>query len=946
MTLKDKQSSTPLKLDKNSEKLNHLKKWRFEMAKTEKRLPFFIISNAKLNQLASTKLSTYEELINSQILSIKELQKYGQSILLIINEKTPNISNSISTYHELSKIKYISKKEFNELLKDESIKEEVRIKNNKEYIDNTINTHRSYLENLLKESDPNITLDLNQMKVVLDDEDYTLVVAGAGSGKTTTIAAKIKYLVGQKKINPKDILVVSYTNKAVNELRQRVNKELNIPTEIYTFHKVGLNILSQFKTSSKLKVVHDGLMFNLIKEYLSKHIKDDPILLKELILFFGYYIEAPPPSEIEQHKLYKQKTDYSTLKSDIKEINRSLIEKKTKKRTSIKNEVLRSMEEVQIANFLFLNGIDYQYEAPYPFFIEGSKKLYTPDFTIKVQDKVIYLEHFGITESGTNSHYTFYELEHYKKAIQDKINLHGSHGTDLIYTYSSYDDEVPMLKHLEDLLISKGIVLKPKSPESIHDILVKEDHSKYFTKLIFLLMRFINNFKINGYNELDFDRLMRKTTNVRVHSFLKLCKPIYLFYQSKLSEMQATDFQDMINDSSEYLKNAKKEDLNRIYKYIIVDEYQDISRQRFKLTKHLSDLTGAKVMAVGDDWQSIYAFAGSQIKLFTDFEKEMGYANYLTIDYTYRNAQEIIDVAGSFIQKNQSQLKKSLKSHKSIKKPFVLFAYDDRFLKNERRGIRGVIASKAEKLDEIIGKIIQVDGMKSSILILIRYNFEAEQLTKYSDLFYFSNDRLKSKNYPNANIEVMTIHKSKGLGFDNVILLNGSDGTFGFPSQIEIDPILSLVIYDDKSVEYAEERRLFYVALTRTKNRVFIMYPTSKPSEFVRELVEDYEDVTLHGKIDPKQTNRKLTHCPLCGYPLQLKDNKAYGLKLYMCTNEVELCGFMSNNLKGGIQSIEKCDQCLDGFMIIKDARKSNQVFLGCTNYKLDKKGCNNIKEL
>ena len=114
----------------------------------------------------------------------------------------------------------------------------------------------------------------------------------------------------------------------------------------------------------------------------------------------------------------------------------------------------------------------------------------------------------------------------------------------------------------------------------------------------------------------------------------------------------------MINESARILREQKNSGVKLDFKYIIVDEYQDISRQRFDLTKALSEVCDAKIIAVGDDWQSIYAYAGARIELFTQFKKAMGYGEELKITKTYRNAQEVIDIAGGFIQQNESQLKK------------------------------------------------------------------------------------------------------------------------------------------------------------------------------------------------------------------------------------------------------------------------------------------------
>jgi DNA helicase-4 len=194
----------------------------------------------------------------------------------------------------------------------------------------------------------------------------------------------------------------------------------------------------------------------------------------------------------------------------------------------------------------------------------------------------------------------------------------------------------------------------------------------------------------------------------------------------------------------------------------------------------------------------------------------------------------------------------------------------------------------------------------------------------------------------------MTIHSSKGLGFDNVIILNGSDEVFGFPSQLEMDPILKLVKYDDQTISYAEERRLFYVALTRTKNKVYLLYPTTKPSAFVKELTKGYSTVRFPKSINqhiPIQ-DRKDKRCPICGYPIQLKKNKAYGLKLYMCTNEPELCGYLTNNLRSGKKSVRKCPDCRTGFLIVKHSIKNDNYFFGCTNYEDNGKGCNHSESL
>ena len=250
-------------------------------------------------------------------------------------------------------------------------------------------------------------------------------------------------------------------------------------------------------------------------------------------------------------------------------------------------------------------------------------------------------------------------------------------------------------------------------------------------------------------------------------------------------------------------------------------------------------------------------------------------------------------------------------------------------------------------------KEILAENPKSSILLLGRYNFDGYNLTKSADFEYWEkNGTVTSKTFADIEMEFMTVHRAKGLGYDNVIIINAIDAAFGFPSKIQDDPVLHYVVKTDRSIEYAEERRLFYVALTRTKNRVYIVTPQQRPSEFVRELIRDYKNITLRGKLDkPQQNTGAIKRCPVCGYPLQLRYKKAYGLKLWICSNEPEICDFLTNDIKGKELSILKCDQCKDGYLIIKEGKQRNPSdntnerysFLGCTNYTPDGKGCNRM---
>lgn len=817
---------------------------------------------------------------------------------------------------------------------------------NNEYISMTMDNEKEYLDNILKTVDPDVVLDEDQRKVVLTDEDYCLVIAGAGAGKTTTVAAKVKYLVDKKGIKPSQILVVSFTNKAVNELKDKIQKSLGIDCPIATFHSTGNAIIHKHTPEEKLNIVDNSKLYFVIRDYFRGTILENENVVNKLIMFFASYFDAPYEGD-DLNGFFNNiaKANFSTMRSDLEDFKREIIDARTKKSVTIQNEVLRSHQEVEIANFLYLNNIDYEYEPIYQYNITYTRKPYTPDFVIVQGDKTAYIEHFGISENGQNDRYSQDELAMYKKAINDKVALHRKHGTKLIYTFSSYNDGRTLITHLKEVLEMNGFELQARSNKEVMEMLVAGEENRYIRKLINLICRFISNFKVNGYSADEFYRMNHSTQNVRSRLFLDICQDCYLEYDRWLKENKAVDFEDMINESAKLLREVKEMKQKLDFKYIIVDEYQDISRQRFDLTEALSEVTDAKIIAVGDDWQSIYAFSGSDITLFTKFADKMGYAKMLKIVKTYRNSQEVIDIAGTFIQKNTEQLSKRLISPKRIEDPVIIYTYDSRSKRpngDRRSGANYALASAVETaLKHIIDNKKSEGKEPGTILLLGRFGFDGDHLER-SGLFEYINrgNKVKSVRYPKLDITFMTAHSSKGLGYDDVIIVNGKNETYGFPSKIEDDPVLSFVIKGDRSIDYAEERRLFYVAMTRTKNRVYFVAPESNPSKFLLEIKKDYKNVKLSGNWSEESVEKMdRKSCPLCRYPIQLKYKKAYGLRLYMCTNEPEICGFMTNDYGARKLSIQKCDKCRDGYLVVK-LGKHDGYFLGCTNYKKSGTGC------
>lgn len=811
-------------------------------------------------------------------------------------------------------------------------------KHNDEYVLNHLKIDKEYLDSVLEKDDPNIKLDEEQRRVVLSDEDYTLVIAGAGAGKTTTIEAKVKYLVDKKNINPDRVLIVSFTRKATEELKERFAR-LQIPVNIATFHSIGNTIIKE-NDNIQHKIVEPGFMYNVIKDYLLSKL-DDEYFIKKILLFFASYLNMPfESSNAQLLKKTLSANDFTTLKSDITQLLDEYHKEQTKQKITINDERVRSIDECRIANFLYIKGIDYVYEPVYQFGFEGTTKPYCPDFLIKYNGQEIYLEHFGISESGKNSRFTKEELEEYKRHVNDKVKLHKKHKTKLIYTFSKYNDGRDVITHLEEILLKEGIKFDAKDNVQIYRRLAEKAEDKYFTKFIQLICNFINRFKVSNFDpDTKFDEWLYSVKDERTKLFVEIAKRCFLIYEARRLEEKAIDFEDMINNASNVLDKRIAEGDLLPYDYILVDEYQDISLQRFDLCERLSKASKAKIIAVGDDWQSIFRFSGAQIELFTKFEEKMGYANVLKITKTYRNSQELIDIAGGFIMENQKQIKKDLKSNKSIKDPVILMSYDDSYDKDDQE--HGPFYRLGEAIEKSLDDIVAKCGMESSVLLIGRYNFDGKNLAKLEDFFKLKNNKIISKKYPKLDISFMTAHASKGLGRDNVVIINGKDDVLGFPSKIEDDPIMKLVIKEDETMDFEEERRLFYVALTRTKNRVYIITPQLRPSKFILEISKKFTNVILRGaELNPQEDTKNKYVCPCCGYPLQKRTSNLkisdVTKKLWICSNDPEVCGFMTNDLNGNKfkLSICKCTECNDGYLIVKKIDNPQyDRMLGCTNY-------------
>ena len=793
-------------------------------------------------------------------------------------------------------------KKFNEVFRDF---DNHIVEYNKNYVREQKEKLRQYFDDVEGKK-----LDNQQITSIITDEFSNLIIAGAGSGKTLTILGKVKYLIEQKNVKPENILLLSFTKKTVDELNERI-KNIGLDAQATTFHKLGYDTIKQ-NSENFLALTNDNTLSNVVKEYLTNEIFDNAQALEAYIVYLACYINIPEENDSFDslgEKLDTEKgSDFQTLKSkcepELNKVSKAVLD-------TIQGEKVKSVEELTIANFLYLKGIKYEYEKAYP----HGNVMARPDFYLTDYD--IYLEHFGVDENNRAKWLTPFNEQKYVEGMELKREAHKKYNTKLIETYSYYNRDNVLLDKLEEKLKNENVIFKPRDTKSIYTKVTENDNN-FGKEITNLIVTFVNLSKsrqlnYNSIRALFSDKSKAKNNYIleRQEVFLKFALPILKKYDNTLKEKGEIDFNDMINQATDIIKEKTPK---YTYQYIIIDEYQDISYSRFNLIKQIRDLSGARLICVGDDWQSIYRFAGSDISLFSNFEKYVGKHERLFIEQTYRNSQSLIDITSTFIQKNTKQISKNPKSKKEpLENPIKLVYYSG-------DNAQDIFINEIQKL-------IYKSGNKP-ILVLGRHSFDINEfikLTINSKIKYYErNGKLEVKGFEDTDIKYITVHKSKGLESDNVILLNLKNDLLGFPNKIEDDPMMSLLLSEDEGFRFAEERRLFYVALTRTKNKVVLLIPT-EASLFAEELVVDNDFVE-------SVNNEKLNNinCPYCqtGH-LVIRQNPKKHNQFLGCSH-YPICNQTFNDIKLLEKSI-LCPSCESGFMTKRKGQKGS--FLGCTNY-------------
>lgn len=679
-----------------------------------------------------------------------------------------------------------------------------------------------------------------QAKAVACFDNRVLVVAAAGSGKTSTMVAKVGYALKMGYFAADSILLLAFNKDAADELAKRVEarlKPLGLPADkvvAKTFHALGLDLIGEAtgKRPSLAPWLDKGQDLTALLEIVDELKDRNPEFRTNWDLFrivFGQDL----PKFGEEHR-FPDSWDKTTKQGGFWTLN---------------NEVVKSRGEQLIANWLFYNGVEYVYEAPYKYdTADAGHRQYRPDFYFPAID--VYLEHWALDEHGNPPP----EFTGYAESMAWKKKLHSDNRTSLLETTMADLWSGRALKYLGKELTKRGVVLDPNPNRPAPGRQPIEN-----PRLARTFRSFLTHAKSNRLSVAQLRQRLKAGVagqfEFRHRMFLTLFEDIWNSWEARLRAADCIDFEDMLNLASDCIEQGK---WNNRYELIMVDEFQDASQARARLVAGLVNSPGKCLFAVGDDWQSINRFAGADLAVMTNFEREFGPTVTLRLERTFRCPQALCNVSSEFVQKNPDQLKKAVRATRSdVTDPIRIIRVDS------ENKIRSAVSRRVAEL----AQQAPAGRNKVRVFVLGRYNNDRAFLPTAYDA-------------ARVELDFITVHSAKGLEADYVILPKVTSDVLGFPSRVADDPVLRLALPAGDSFEFSEERRLFYVALTRAKRSVTLVTVAGKESTFIVELVRDHR-LQMHD-IDGAESATET--CPECREGFLVKKKGRYGY-FYGCSH-------------------------------------------------------------
>ncbi len=852
---------------------------------------------AFLNQnkyISSSEASEFNNILQADYKSLKSLEKDCDDLIL-----------DQEVYYKFSYIANVNY-DFNKEVEE----------SRENFLFNAFKDERE--ENFFKSINEPHGLTEKQMLACFINEDNNLILAGAGSGKTLTMVARAAYLIKNKLVEPKEILILAYNDKAARELRDRCKKiEYTKPysdnkNNIATFHGFGYKLLQSIEKDNFIKPISEQAQNKIFKEILESIIANNQVFLENIVKYCMYYSFPFPDKKKYGFRSIGEYADF--MKNyNIQSINPN------------DDFQFATFEECLIANFLFVNDINYEIKR-----YLGKQYFYINDYDLSI---IYEQDNYGNYNAITK--FNMFE----KKFINEN------------YIQLSFKeiavDEIESL--LREKLKLKNIDCQILSSEELFN---KIRESKVLGSFIKLLKSFISLYKnnddenkLNEIRSLNFDESF---SSKRVRLFLEIFEEVFKQYEMKLQENNKIDFDDMIYKARKYIEQGE---YVSPYKYIMIDEFQDISASRASLIKEvLKTISKPNLFCVGDDWQAIYRFTGSDIKFISGFQEEFGSdilsnCSKTKLDYTFRFNNKILETSTNFVTQNKAQETKDIKVITEVNEPMITIIHRNNEVDEQ------VVFSILNSIEK------QREGKKKkvSVLILNRYGKYKNIGTKLDTQKYFA-EEVNGK-FKTLEVFYNTIHGSKGTEADYVILVDVKGGFFGFPTKKDNDEIIEMMLPEKEDHPFAEERRLMYVALTRAKKEVWIESIQDKESDFVHELRTNNDKYEVNEIDFNKKEKGSLNiddqiDCPLCEkgkivstYNSKTKtwynacNNHPYcNYTLKNCLNEE--CNANSSLLRNNdtytcivcSKKFKVCTTCNDGVRTQCYIDNINKTYINCSN--------------
>jgi len=669
-----------------------------------------------------------------------------------------------------------------------------------EFMKKEVGRHGSFFERTLT--------DQNQTEAIVKNDVFSLIVAAAGSGKTRVLTARYAFMV-ECGVDPESMLALAYTNPAREEMLKRLRNQYGLQNaNVRTFHSFARELARQsphFRTD----VASSSKQRELIAD-AERLLRSDRVFAK-LLLEFALELRGgePDPREFAQpEKLYEYMRNqrYVTLNG-----------------TNVK-----SMAERDIANFFLLNRVRFAYEVPATWTDKDMKyRQYHPDFYLP--EYGIWVEHWAVDRRGNvpawfSSGENGDSSTRYREGMEWKRNQFKKHGRKLIETYHYQWSEGSLVPGLKHQLEQHGVRLNELSVEEILSQIQKLiPHAEPLRELMF---SFISKAKTNGFGIDDIkSKLVSGQWSRRERAFASLMVQVWQQYEFKLKENGMIDFSDMVRYALQVAREHKSPQTSR-YSHILIDEFQDITDTQLDLIKCLLDRGEHNTLfCVGDDRQNIFSFAGSNVHNILNFDNMFPFAEQTALSTNYRCPKNIVGASNAVASLNKLGTKSEVIAANPIERPITLMemttdgqTYED---------------WEFERATRLLSQLLKTRSPGEEIMVLARYNFPLRRL------------EVEFPHHESSGLRFLSIHRAKGTEADYVLLLSCISGKNGFPSEVLDQRVLDITRRDQmgEADKFEEERRLFYVALTRCKKQLFMFTSKGARSRFVFE-IEKYLTVS------------------------------------------------------------------------------------------------------